>query len=184
LEHETMKTSVIAIRGVIAASLLTIGVTIGIASAAAQPDYSGLPVHPNEATDSSAFAAAAPILNPDGQPGVSTAFTHRDGSRQITTTILVLDNPGAATAAADQSRAELANQVVDSKTEPAAVGSAGMTVSGLSADRTRSVTVLTFTEGDAATTVEFEGPANDPVPLDIVTEYGQRQDAAIRGALS
>jgi hypothetical protein len=180
-----MTISRIAIRGVMAASLLTIGTAIGgIGSATAQPDYSSLPVHPNEATDSAAFAAGAPIQNPDGQSGVSMVFTHRDGSRQITNTILVLADPDAATAAMDQSRAEVANQVVDSKTEPAAIGTAGTIVSGLSPDRTRSITVLTFTEGDAATMVEFEGPANDPVPPDIVTEYGQRQDARIKEALA
>jgi hypothetical protein len=176
----------LTIRSVIAASLLTIGVTIGgFGSAAAQPvDYSTLPVNPNEVTDSTAFSAAAPVLNPEGQPGVSAVYTHRDGSRQVTNTILVLADPQAATAAMDESRRALAGQIVDSTTQPAAVGTGGTIVSGSSPDRTQSITVLTFTQGNAFTTIEFEGPSNDPVPIDLATEYGQRQDTAIRDALS
>jgi hypothetical protein len=78
----------------------------------------------------------------------------------------------------------MAGQIVDSTTQPAAVGAGGTIVSGSSPDRTQSMTVLTFTQGNAFTTIEFEGPSNDPVPIDLVTEYGQRQDTAIRDALS
>ena len=59
----------IAIRSVIAASLLMIGVTIGgFGSAAAQPDYGVLPVNPNEVTDSTAYVAAAPGAAPARPP--------------------------------------------------------------------------------------------------------------------
>jgi hypothetical protein len=180
-----MKISMMAVRSATAASLLAVGVTIGaMGSASAQPDYGAIPVHPNDVIDSTAFSATAPVINPDGQPGVSTTYTHRDGSRDITSTILVLADPAAATASMDASRAELAGQVVDSKTQPAAVGSGGTVVSGLSANRTQSVTVLTFTEGNAFANIQFHGPTNDPVPVDLVTEYGQRQDTAIRDALA
>jgi hypothetical protein len=183
---EAMKLPVIAIRSVMAASLLTIGVTVGgFSSAAAQPvDYGALPVSPNEVTDSTAYSAAAPVLSPDGQPGVSVVYTHRDGARSVTNTILVLADAQAATAAMDQSRAEMVGPIVDSTTQPAAVGTGGTVVSGLSPDRTTSISALTFTQGNAFTTIEFEGPPNDPVPLDLVTEYGERQDTAMRNALS
>jgi hypothetical protein len=42
------------------------------------------------------------------------------------------------------------------------------------------VTVLSFTEGNVATTIEFDGPSNDPAPPDFVTELGQKQDTAIK----
>lgn len=180
-----MKTSMMAVRDATAASLLVFGVAIGgMGSAAAQPDYATIPVHPNDVTDSTAFSAAAPVMNPNGQPGISTVYTHRDGSRQITNTILVLPDPGAATASMDDARARLAGEIVDSKTNPAAVGSGGTIISGLSADRSKSVTALTFTEGNAFANIQFDGPANDPVPADLVTEYGRQQDTAIRNALS
>ncbi|OBB17842.1 hypothetical protein A5662_05430 [Mycobacteriaceae bacterium 1482268.1] len=174
--------SKLAIRSALAASVMSLGTALGMGSAAAQPDLGSIPVHPNEVIDATAFTAAAPVMNPDGQPGVSTTFTHRDGSRQIVSTVLVLADPAAATGALDASRAQ--TNVVDAKTAPAAVGSGGTIVSGLSADRSQSLSVLTFTEGNAAATVKFSGPAGDPVPADLVLDYGQRQDAAIKAALA
>jgi hypothetical protein len=42
------------------------------------------------------------------------------------------------------------------------------------------VTVLTFTQGNAAATIEFDGAPKDPAPADLVVELGQKQDTAIR----
>ena len=171
-------------RGLIATTAMLAGVAIaGMGSAAAQPNYNSLPVNPNDVTDSTAYSAAAPVENPNGQPGIQAVYTHRDGSRTVTDTILVLASPQAASAAMDQARGALSSQVVGTP-EVAAVGSDGSMVSGNSPDGTKSVTVLTFTQGNAFTTVEFDGPANDPVPLDLVTDYGQKQAAVIQDALS
>jgi hypothetical protein len=165
--------------GSLAAGLLTIG---GPGLALAAPgDYGTLPVNPNDVTDSTAYAVASSVQNPNGQPGVTAVYTHRDGSRQITETILVLPDPAAAAAALSGSPAVA---VIDPTRQPAAVGTGGTVVSGLSPDRSQSVTVLTFTEGNAASTIEFDGPANDPVPTDLVVDLGQQQAAAIRGALA
>lgn len=43
--------------------------------------------------------------------------------------------------------------------------------------------MLTFTQGSAATTIEFEGAANDPVPVDLVEQLGQAQLAQITSQL-
>jgi hypothetical protein len=175
----------IAVRTSIATTLLFLGVSVaGLGTAAAQPDYGALPVNPNTVTDSTAYVAAAPVQNPQGQPGVEAVFTHRDGTREITNTILILADAPAATAAMDQARSTLAGQVTASTTQPASVGTGATIVSGTSPDDAKSVAVLTFTEGSAFTTIEFEGPPNDPVPVDLVTEYGQHQATAIRDALS
>ena len=157
------------------AAAATIG---GSGAAAAQVgDYSALPVDPNLLTDSLAYSAAPFEMNPNGQPGVTATYTHREGgTRTITTTILILPDPSAATAAVAGAAAEVANQ----QTQPAAVGSGGTMVTGTSPDGTESVTVLTFTQGNAAATIEFDGPPNDPAPADMVLEYGQKQDTAIR----
>src|SRR6478752_10004424 len=94
----------------------------GFGYAAAQPgDFSALPVDPNLITDSLAYSAAPPVINPNGQPGVETVYTHRDGSRTITTTVLVLPDAQAATGALDGARASVA--VANGKSQPAAVGS-------------------------------------------------------------
>jgi hypothetical protein len=44
----------------------------------------------------------------------------------------------------------------------------------MSPDGTQSVTVFSFAEGNAATTIEFDGPPNDPVPPDMVIALGQK----------
>jgi hypothetical protein len=111
---------------------------------------------------------------------VQAVYTHRDGSRQITSTILVLPDAQAATAALDGARAELAGKVANGHTQPAAVGSGGTMVSGVSPDGAKSVTMLSFAQGNAATTIEFDGAPKDPAPADLVLELGQKQDTAIR----
>ncbi|MDA2891448.1 hypothetical protein PDG61_11045 [Mycolicibacterium sp. BiH015] len=169
-----------------AAVMLAIGVTVGgFTTAAAQPvDYATLPVHPNGATDSSAWIADAPVLNPEGRPGVMALFTHRDGSRTVTDTILVLDDAAAAASMMSQGRAGLGSQINNPTTQPAAVGTDGQIISGTSLDNARSVSVLTFTEGNTFTTIEFEGAVADPVPADLVIDYGRMQAGAIQAALS
>jgi hypothetical protein len=131
---------------------VTIGVTVvGFGSAAAQPgDYSTLPVDPNLITDSLSYNAAPPVFDPNGQPGVEAVYTHRDGSRQITSTILILPDAQAATAAL---QAEVAGKVANGKTQPAEVGAGGTMVSGMSPDGSKSVTVLSFADGNTATTI-------------------------------
>ena len=113
--------------GFAAAAVMTVGVAVGgFGYAAAAPgDFSTLPVDPNLITDSLAYNAAPPVFNPNGQPGVETVYTHRDGSRQITSTILVLPDAQAASAALDGAKAELAGKVANSKTQPAAAVRAG-----------------------------------------------------------
>jgi len=58
-----------------------------------------------------------------------------------------------------------------------------MIVSGPSPDKSKAVTVLLFTEGKAFTTVEFDSAPDDPVPPEIVTDIGQKQDDAIKNGL-
>lgn len=162
-----------------AAALLGIGTNIGgLGSAAAQPnDYGTLPVDPNLVTDSLAYNAAPPVFDPSGQPGVTAVYTHRGGERQITNTILVLPDAQAATAAVGGAAV---GKVANGQTQPDAVGSGGTIVSGMLPDGTKSVTVLTFTQGNAAATIEFDGPPRDPAPADFVVELGQKQDTAIK----
>lgn len=178
-----MKRSVTAAVG---AAAVMVGVSLGgLPSAAAQPvDYGMLPVNPNVVTDSSAWVAVAPVLDPQGQPGVQTVFTHRDGSRTVTDTILVLDDPAAANSAMTQGRGTLAGQIANAATQPAPVGVGGEITTGTSPDNSRSIAVLTFTEGNTFTTIEFEGAVTDPVPPDLVIDYGKVQAGAIADALS
>jgi hypothetical protein len=171
-----MKVSRIAAGGLSAITLFTLGATVGVSGvAAADP----APVDPNVVSDSQAYSAGAPIQNPNGQMGVSTVYTHRDGTRQISNTILIFADPAAASAAMDGS--DVSQRVVNGKTQAAAVGNKATVVSGTSPDGTQAVSVLRFVEGNTLTTVEFSGSPRDPAPLDFVVDYGQQQDAAIKG---
>ncbi|MGV0851261.1 hypothetical protein [Mycolicibacterium phlei] len=158
------------------AATVAAGLTFGIGSAAAQnTDYSTLPVDPNTITDSLAYSAAPLDIDPNGQAGVMAEYTHREGgTRQITTTILILPDAQAAAAALPQA------DVANAQSQPAAVGGGGTIVTGTSPDGTESVAVLSFTEGNIATTIEFDGPPNDPAPVDLVLELGQKQAEKIR----
>jgi hypothetical protein len=161
------------------AAAITINAGLGYA-AAAPGDFSTLPVDPNLITDSLAYTAAPPVFNPNGQPGVESVYTHRDGSRQITTTVLVLPDTQAAAAALDGARAQLAGEVSNGKTQSADVGSNGTMLTGMSSDGSKSVTILSFAQGDTATTIEFAGAPTDPAPPDLVLELGRKQDTANR----
>jgi hypothetical protein len=163
--------------GALAAAGALLAVGTGTASAA--PDYAALPVNPNAITDSTAYTALPPVVDPDGKRGVQQEFNHRDGTRGITTTIRVLPTPAEATAAVDAMRNDLAPIVLGQNTTPVEVGAGGTMVTGMSPDGAQSVGVLLFAQGDAAVEVQFDGPANDPVPTDMATQYGQEQASAI-----
>jgi len=169
------------IGGVTAAALMTAGMALGTGVAAADPgDYTVLLIDPNVVTDSLAYTAAPPVLNPDGQPGAMTVYTHRDG-RTITDTVWVLADPGAAAGAI--SAAQAATPVANSKTVSVPVGQNGQLVTGKTPDGTKSLSVLYFTEGNAASAMEFTGPVADPLPVNLATDFGQQQDALIKSRL-
>jgi hypothetical protein len=160
-----------------AAFLVTVGCPVALADA----PYADLVVDPNTVTDSTAYAVLSPpIANPDAQNGVSTVFTHRDSTRTITDTILVLPDPGAAAAALP---AQLHETGVGGSPKPANVGTGGTLTAGTSPDGSRSLTVLGFTQGSAAVTVAFEGNLHDPVPTDLAIELGQAQATLIKDRL-
>ncbi|MCG7597402.1 hypothetical protein [Mycobacterium sp. PSTR-4-N] len=171
-----MKLPAISLGGLAAASAV---LTLGLGTAAAAPDYGTLPVNPNVTTDSTAYVPVPPVLDPGGQQGVEQVFNHRDGTRGITTKILVLSSPQAATDAMNAWRDGLGGVVADPKSEPVDVAPGAMWATGLSPNGSQSVGVLMFTRGNAAVDVEFDGPANDPVPADLATQYGKDQVAAL-----
>jgi hypothetical protein len=173
----------IAIGSVTASPLLAMGLSVACPPALAQPgDYGALPVDPNVVTDSTAYVAGAPTLNPNGQPGVEQVFTHRDSSRTITDTILVLSDPVAATAALAGATPAVVTTIPGGGSKQAPVGAGGSTITGASPDGTRSVTIVRFTEGGTAAVIEFSGAAGDPVPPDLALDYAKRQDAALKDA--
>ncbi|MCV7227561.1 hypothetical protein H7J73_16155 [Mycolicibacterium komossense] len=167
-------------RRLTAGALMIAGASVsGLGIASADPgDYTGLLVHPNTVTDSDAYSSGAPILDPNGQQGAQAVYNHRDGSRAITDTVLVLADPTAATDALNAARA--GSGIANPKSQPAPVGVDGTILTGTGANG-QSVSLLLFTQGNTATTVEFTGPGNDPAPQDLVVQFGQQQDSTIKG---
>ena len=154
------------------------------ASASAEPsDYSTLLI---KATDivvpNDTFTAMPATPSPGGQPGVSGGFTNAAGNRVIGDTIMILPDASAAATALDGAKSSLGSSVTGAP-QPASVGSNGTIVSGPSPDNSKAVTVLLFNEGKAFTTIEFDSAPNDPVPPEIVTDIGQKQDDAIKKGL-
>jgi hypothetical protein len=161
-----------------AAAVFTAGI-LGAGTAAAD-DYTLLIIDPNVVVDTLAYTPGQLTLNPGGQPGAAKTFTHRDG-RAITDTVWVLPDPAAATAAA--TAAQGAAGIANPKSEPVQVGTGGTFISGTSADGSQALGLLTFTQGNAASSIAFTGPANDPPDATLATELGQAQDALIKNRM-
>lgn len=94
----------------------------------------------------------------------------------------MLADPAAATAAA--AAAQNGAKIANPKSEAVHVGSGGTFISGTSADGSQSLGLLSFTEGNAAATIEFAGPSNDPSDAALAVELGQAQDGLIQGRLA
>jgi hypothetical protein len=154
------------------------------AAASAEPsDYSALLI---KATDivvpNDTFSAMPATPNPGGQPGVAGSFTNAAGSRVVGDTIMILPDASAANTALDGAVSALGSNVTGAP-QSASVGSNGVIASGPSPDGSKFVAVLLFTEGKAFTTIEFDSAADDPVPPEVVTDVGQKQDDAIKKGL-
>jgi hypothetical protein len=205
-----MKVSGIAAAGLTATALLAIGVSVGGCSSnnstssgsassktssstssaqtsqtAIAGDYSNLLIKPTDITvpGDTFTLAQPPMQNPNGQPGVAAVFTNSDGTRQIGDTILVLPDASAAATALEGAKASLGSVVTGGTPQPVAVGTGGTMVSGTSPDGSKAVTVLQFTEGKAFATLEFDSAPTDPVPPEVLTDVGQKQDTAIKDGL-
>lgn len=128
--------------------------------------------------------ADPPGQNPDGSPGARVLFQNRDNSNKIVDTILILPDAAGATTAMNGSLASVGNTVAGGTPQPVAVGNGGTIVAGTSPDKSKSVTVLLFTEGKAFTTLEFDGAnPTDAVPPDFAVALAQVQDTNIKNKL-
>jgi hypothetical protein len=150
---------------------------------AAPPDYSGLLIQAGDINAPESFTASPPINNPNGQPGVTTTFSNQGRTHVIVDSIQILPDPAAAVRALESAKATT-DGYVHGVPESIAIGTGGTTISGPSPDGSKGVTVLLFTEGKAFAELEFDGPPDALVPPDLVTDVGQKQDAAIKRGLA
>ena len=80
-------------------------------------------------------------------------------------------------------QSDAAGQIANETTQAVQVGTGGTLLSGTSADGSKAISVVLFTQGNTASAIKFSGPAADPAPAELVTELAQKQDAAIQAAL-
>lgn len=153
-------------------------------SAPAPPvDYSALLIKGTDLVAPEQFIATPPVQDPNGKPGVATSFKNADSTHVVDDTILVLPDPAAATAALEAAKATLGTNVVGGTPAPFQVGTGGISATGSSPDKTKSVTVVLFTEGKAFVTLQFDGPPGADPPPDFILDVGQKQAAAIKNGL-
>lgn len=145
-------------------------------------DYTKLLIKASDIKAPDAFTAGPTTKDPNGQLGATTTFTDQDQSHVIIDTIQILLNPEAAANQLDSAKA-IHHESLLAKPLGAEVGVGGVTISGLSPDHSKGVTVLLFTEGKALVTLEFDGPSFALAPTDFVTDVGQKQDEAIKKGL-
>jgi hypothetical protein len=145
-------------------------------------DYTTLLIKAGDIKAPDAFTAEPATKDPNGQQGATITFTDQDHSHAIIDTIQILPDIEAAASALDSAKATHRETLL-AKSLNAEVGVGGSTISGLSPDHSKGVTVLVFTEGKAMVTLEFDGPSFALAPPEFVTEVGQKQDEAIKKGL-
>jgi len=156
----------------------------GSASKASAPtdDYTKLLIKAGDIKAPEVFTAGPATKDPNGQSGATVTFSDQDHTHTIVDTVQVTLNPQAAASALDSAKG-IHREALKTKALNAEVGVGGVTIEGLSEDRSKGVTVLLFTEGKALVTLEFDGPPEMLAPIEFVTDVGQKQDEAIKKAL-
>ena len=146
-------------------------------------DYSALLIKGTDLVAPEQFVATPPVPDPNGKPGVATSFKNADSTHVVGDTILVLPDPAAATAALEAAKATLGTNVVGGTPTPFQVGTGGVSATGSSPDKSKSVTVVLFSEGKAFVTLQFDGPPGADPPPDFILDVGQKQATAIKNGL-
>lgn len=146
-------------------------------------DYGKLMIRASDISAPVTFTAGAPVDNPNGQQGIATTFTDEDGSHVIKDTIRILADPPAATDALNAAKDAQGDAVKDPTTHPINIGTGGTMLTGQSPDKSKSVTIVLFTEGPAFVRLEFDGPSGALAPMEFLTDVGQKQDAAVKKGL-
>jgi hypothetical protein len=127
-------------------------------------------------------APQSPMLSPNNAPGAVQLFANADSSRRLWDTIVVTADTTAAAAELATNKTSYAGKV-SGTWQPVAVGINGTMISGSTPDNSQAMTVLLFTEGKAAVTLEFDSGPGDPFDPAVVTDIGRKQDAAIKKRL-
>jgi hypothetical protein len=147
-------------------------------------DYAGLLIKASD-LGSEFTAPNPPVQDPNGPglTGVGQSFTNADGSNQVTGTITLFVNPATAASVASTMKDELSKDVPGAPVQPIDVGTNGQMIAGMTADKSKAETDLTFAEGKAVVFLQFHSAPNDPVPSDFALAVARKQDDIIKNGL-
>lgn len=150
--------------------------------AATPADYSTLLITTENIDSSEPFTAEPPILNPNGDAGVSGRFFAEDSS-MIGSTIRVLADPAEAARVLELTRNGISN--VSGRWEPSPIGTNGSVIAGTSLDQITGITMLTFSEQNAVVTLEFDGPYGklEGLPTELIDSVARRQLEILKAKL-
>lgn len=144
-------------------------------------DYTSLLIQASDVA-ANATTLKPPLQNPGGTAGVGVTFTNPGRTNTIDDLLIIFVDPAVATQAAKDRASDYSKYVTDAP-QPFEVGTNGLIAVGLSPDKSKAVTYLTFAEGRAVVDLEFDSAPNDPAPRDFVLDIAQKQDAAVKKGL-
>jgi hypothetical protein len=156
------------------------------ATTAAKPyDYRDLLLQPQDMVlPNAGYSVPQPAtLNPSGIPGAEVMLTSNDGTNAVGTTIILLDEASAAPVELPKAIANLKTVTSSEPPVPVPVGDAGVAVSGVTPDGTKSATALLFRQDRALVRIDFYSTLGAVTPLDTVIDIGQKQTVALRAGL-
>ncbi|MCV7134960.1 hypothetical protein H7J06_18430 [Mycobacterium hodleri] len=148
-------------------------------------DYRNLLLQPQDMVlPNAGYSVPRPAtLNPSGIPGAEVMLTSNDGTNAVGTTIVLLDEASAAPVELPKAIANLKTVSSSVPPVPVPVGDAGVAVSGVTPDGTKSATALVFRQDRAIVRIDFYTTLGAVTPLDTVIDIGQKQTVALRAGL-
>lgn len=155
-------------------------------TAAAKPyDYRRLLLQPQDmALPNAGYSVPEPAtLNPSGIPGAEVMLTSNDGTNAVGTTIVLLDKASAAPVELPKAIANLKTVTSKEPPVPVPVGDAGVAITGVTPDGTKSATALLFRQDRALVRIDFYSTLGAVTPLATVIDIGQKQSVALRAGL-
>jgi hypothetical protein len=121
---------------------------------------------------------------PQGFPtGAAVGFWNGDHSRVIDDRITIAPDSATAEAAFGAAKQRISTALPDTTVTDVPVGQGGAMGVAKSKDGSKAVNTVTFHEGRANVTMEFDSPVNDPFPESFVIAVAQKQDAAVKSGL-
>lgn len=156
------------------------------AAAAAGFDYRILLLQPEDMVRPNAgYSVPQPAtLNPQGVIGAEVMITADDSTNAVGITISLLPDASTAPAELPKAVANLSTVTSGEAPTPIPVGDEAVAITGTTPDGTEAATALMFRQGRAIVRIDFYSLPDNPTPVDVVIDIGQKQAAVLRVGLA